>query len=130
MFILWSYETYDNGIDDPTYKTNIRIKSYIFSINDYAKKNMSVPRNIEEIPREKYVHYQYMSRDAWGNTLRYSVDTQKHILTVFSFGRDGVAGGTGEDSDIYVSYFYQKPNGEFWANSETWEKDARVPVWR
>lgn len=126
VFLLWSYEISDHGTDDPVLLTIERIDSYISSINKFAKHSAIVPNSLEELPRKNYLSY--MSEDGWGRKLRYSVDTDKHTLTVFSLGKDGAAGGTGEDSDIYVSYYYQKPNGEFWANSETWEKDAKVPV--
>ncbi|MCB0523248.1 MAG: type II secretion system protein GspG [Saprospiraceae bacterium] len=124
MFLLWSYEVYDHGTHDPVLLTRERIDSYVSSINNFAKTFEKVPDSLEELPRTNYLSY--MSQDAWGYKLRYSVDADKHILTVFSLGRDGAAGGTGEDADIYASYYFKKPDGQFWAGSDQWFYEARV----
>ncbi|HYE88179.1 MAG TPA: type II secretion system major pseudopilin GspG [Vicinamibacterales bacterium] len=43
-----------------------------------------------------------LPNDPWGQPYQYRVPGQRGEFEVFSFGRDGKAGGTGEDADIGV----------------------------
>lgn len=53
--------------------------------------------------RGPYIRSSDPPRDAWGRPLVYHLDTNAHSFHVCSFGRDGLPGGDGLDSDIVRS---------------------------
>src|SRR5262245_33590716 len=62
----------------------------------YAAAHGSLPTSLEQLPRiEGYVNE---VTDGWGRRILWRVDGDEVTLT--SYGRDGVPGGTGEDADM------------------------------
>ncbi|MCE9616022.1 MAG: type II secretion system protein GspG [Lentisphaerae bacterium] len=63
--------------------------------------------------------------DGWKRPLRYTIDTNG-ILSLSSFGRDGIPGGSGDNADMHKSYHAWKPDGTLWPTEETWLWDAEI----
>ena len=61
--------------------------------------------------------------DAWGHPIQYRT-SPIGVVTLTSFGRDGVRGGIGEDADI-VGSFPTKDNDRWVGEESVWIKDPR-----
>jgi hypothetical protein len=92
-------------------------------INFYAQTNKVIPPSLDVLPKRK--GYADRTTDGWGRPLQYQVAAEG-IITLTSLGRDGKPGGSGEDSDIAMSYFTKKPDGNLWVGSDMWIVEARA----
>ena len=70
-------------------------------IQIYYQRNKRLPADLSVLPiRENYSN---RTTDAWDRPLRYTIDSD-NSFTLSSFGKDGVAGGTGDNTDLTVKY--------------------------
>jgi hypothetical protein len=85
----------------------------------YAAANDSLPTSLEQLPiLEGYTNE---VTDGWGRPILWQVEGTKVTLT--SYGRDGVPGGSGEDADM-VGVFQAKTADGHWAKEMCeWEVD-------
>ena len=60
--------------------------------------------------------YDTQTRDAWGRPLVYKILPTGEVL-LESYGRDGVAGGTGDDADLTGIFATKTPQGD-WIRDE------------
>jgi hypothetical protein len=90
----------------------------------YAAANGSLPTSLDQLPRiEGYVNE---VADGWGRPIRWRVEGDEVTLT--SYGRDGVPGGTGEDADM-VGVFRAKTADGRWADELCeWRADPFAPA--
>jgi len=70
-------------------------------IFDYIRAHGSLPRSLSELPTTDGKIDG--TKDGWGRTISYSVDTNG-IVTLVSLGADGKPGGRGEAADIILSF--------------------------
>lgn len=122
IFLLWMYEIEDGPFYNPYNETPKNIRYLSEEMNKFAEVNGRIPESISQISDIWDIRH-----DGWGNEFQYVVDKENHTLTITSYGKDDVIGGIGEDADISVSYYYQKPDWTFWAASENWLQEAEVP---
>jgi hypothetical protein len=66
-------------------------------IEQYWAKHQRVPNSPDELPVQK--NRDCSMTDGWGRKLGWESDG-KCKVRVWSFGRDGIAGGNGEDADM------------------------------
>jgi hypothetical protein len=78
-----------------------------------------LPNTIDELPRIE--GFDNGVKDGWGRPILWRIEAEKVILT--SYGRDGVPGGVGEDTDL-VATFLPKTTTGAWADELCdWEID-------
>lgn len=88
-------------------------------IVQYATANGSLPAAPEQLPH--MAGYENSTTDGWGRPITWQVDGDTVTLT--SYGRDGRAGGTGEDEDM-VGVFRAKTEDGRWADElGDWQRD-------
>jgi hypothetical protein len=82
-------------------------------ILDYAHEHGRLPTELSTLPplalKPEADHY---LEDAWHRKLIYEVDSSG-IVTLKSFGKDGVPGGTDEDADILVKFPSRHSDGSW-----------------
>jgi hypothetical protein len=107
----------------PVDMTSTAIDESFARIRIYAITNGAVPPSLDVLPKRNG----YMNRitDGWGRPLVYRV-APDGIITIMSFGRDGNAGGSGEDADISLSYRSRRPDGSLWVGADLWTIEAQV----
>jgi Type II secretion system (T2SS), protein G len=88
----------------------------------YAKLHNALPKSPKDLPEipEKINRVQ----DAWGREIRMSFADGKATLT--SLGRDGNAGGTGEDADMVGIFPLKDANGAWAAEDVDWIQEPRL----
>ena len=69
-------------------------------IRRYVKLNDEIPHDLSNLPILR--GFGNDIEDAWGNEIEYDINGKDVVLT--SFGRDGKAGGEGEDEDIIEKF--------------------------
>jgi hypothetical protein len=72
-----------------------------------------LPGSLAALP--KLGHFDNSIVDAWGRSIVYTSDTNG-VVSLVSFGSDGVPGGTGDAEDIEDSFPTKSPEGE-WLSS-------------
>jgi hypothetical protein len=75
-------------------------------IQDFWNEHGKVPRMPDELPQLK--DRDCSLKDGWGREVIWEWDGQ-NTVTVRSFGRDGKAGGTGEDADMEIVFVGRQP---------------------
>jgi len=107
----------------PVEMTDTAIGETFYRIHIYAQENGKIPTSLDSLPkREGYIN---RTTDGWDRPLEYRVRPDG-IITLTSYGRDGVPGGDGDDADISVSYRTKRADGSFWAASDLWIVEAEV----
>jgi len=89
------------GIIPPHDLTVTRIALTEMRIKEYWKANGRLPPSLSELPILK--GRDNATEDAWGRPIKYEV-TGPTTVVLSSLGADGVAGGTGLNEDIVVSF--------------------------
>jgi hypothetical protein len=107
----------------PVESTNTAIMESFARAQLYAETNRAVPPSLDALPKRK--GYANQTMDGWHRPLQYRV-APDGVIAIASFGRDGKPGGTGEDSDISVSYRSKRPNGSLWIGSDLWIVEAQI----
>jgi hypothetical protein len=105
----------------PVNMTHTAIDETFARINIYARTDGAVPTSLDALPKG----YVIRTVDGWGRPLQYRVQ-QDGIITVTSYGRDGVPGGIDDDADISVSYRTRYSDGNLWVGADRWIVEARV----
>lgn len=62
-----------------------------------------------------------ITEDAWGRPIRMSVIGSR--VTLVSLGRDGAAGGTGDDADMSGTFSLRNEDGSWAREDATWIED-------
>jgi hypothetical protein len=123
MVLLLAFYHYFSWRPSPREKTLTAITATFCDLDLYAKNYKKIPSSLQEIPRGG--GYKNLTIDGWGHPLVYGID-KDGVITIASLGRDGKFGGEGDDSDISVSYYTKRPNGDLWIGSEMWIATAGV----
>jgi len=89
------------GIIPPHDLTVTRIALTEMRIKEYWKANGRLPPSLSELPILK--GRDNATEDAWGRPIKYEV-TGATTVVLSSLGADGVAGGTGLNEDIVISF--------------------------
>jgi len=90
-------------------------------ILNYAKKNNKLPNSVEEIPFLK--GFVNINTDYWGNKIELQI--KNNTVTMISYGKDKMPGGSGDNLDI-VGIFDAQTAGGAWAD----ENDEGYPAWK
>jgi len=96
------------------------MSALLYSIHQYAVAEGKLPASLEDLRAVGEGRF----KDAWGHSLHYEV-TADGVMTLMSLGRDGKPGGTGDDSDIVLTYLSRRKDGSFWPTEEGWMFEAR-----
>jgi general secretion pathway protein G len=70
------------------------------ALDQYRLENRRYPTSEEGLAAVQPFLKKTLPNDPWGRPYVYRVPGQRGEYDVFSFGRDGKPGGTGEDADI------------------------------
>jgi hypothetical protein len=70
-------------------------------IQSFVARHARMPKSLSELPEEPGKDCEVV--DAWGRPFRWSYDEASRKFTIWSLGRDGKSGGTGDDADIFLS---------------------------
>ena len=103
----------------PTALTHARMHVMKRRIIKFAVAHGSLPNSVEELPRME--GYDNGIIDAWGRPL--SMRVEGDTVTLTSFGRDGVPGGTGDDTDMIGIFLAKTVTGQWAAELCEWELD-------
>ena len=77
-----------------------QIESFEKALDHYRLDNRRYPTNEEGLAAIGPYMKKAVPNDPWGRPYVYRVPGQRGDYEVFSYGRDGKAGGTGEDADV------------------------------
>lgn len=124
LTITLSWELSSQGSTTPKTKTEAYMHTVFRNINSYAKEHNDIPKSLADLPEDK--NRPNRTIDSWGNPLIYQIDNENNIIVLKSYGEDGVVGGSCENADFYISYYYMKEDGSFWAGDERWLFDAKI----
>jgi general secretion pathway protein G len=80
-----------------------QIDSLEKALDQYRLDNRRYPTNEEGLAAIGPYLKKSVPNDPWGRPYQYRTPGQRGEYEVFSFGRDGKSGGTGEDADIGLS---------------------------
>ena len=83
-------------------------------IFEYAHAHGRLPSDLSALPKlalKPEADHSYFE-DAWHRNLIYEVD-QSGTVTLKSFGRDGVPGGSGDDADIILKFPSRRKDGSW-----------------
>jgi hypothetical protein len=86
----------------------------------YVQAHGELPSSLAAL--QKMEGYDNNIQDGWKKEITYEVSTSG-IVTFRSFGRDGVAGGSGEDADIVGSFPSHDKQGKWSDESVSWSED-------
>lgn len=92
----------------PTQASRLRMAFLRLRILEYARTQGQLPADLSALslkPDEK----RYLS-DSWNRKIIYEVEASGTV-TLKSFGKDGLSGGSGRNADIVVSFPSRRPNG-------------------
>jgi general secretion pathway protein G len=81
------------------------VEMYYLDVGKYPPQEMGLKALMDAPPGEQRWGGPYLKKaealvDPWGKPYEYRAPGQKGPFDVFSLGRDGAAGGTGEDKDV------------------------------
>ena len=101
---LWTLTLFSTNIGcrtvnviPPENLTETRLMVTRNRIEQFWEKHQRVPNSPDELPVQK--NRDCSMKDGWGRELKWGYDGKSRVK-VWSLGRDGIAGGTGEDADI------------------------------
>ena len=75
----------------------------------YCIHNATIPDNLEELPEIQ--GFETSLLDGWGHQIHFRIE--ERVCTLTSLGRDGMRGGTGDDSDIVGNFFVKNADGDW-----------------
>ena len=78
-------------------------------IESFWDEHSRVPFRVDELPEQKW--RDCTTKDAWGRELRWLSDGVSRVR-VWSLGRDGKPGGTGEDADMGMEFDGSRMQGD------------------
>ena len=97
----------------PTQVTRHRMEFLQSRILEYARTQGELPADLSALARlpvkPEYEHWR-KPEDCWRRKIIYEVDASGRI-TLKSFGKDGVPGGSGRNADIVLSFPSRRPDG-------------------
>jgi hypothetical protein len=97
-------------------ETRVRMHLYMLAQRDY-------PADLQALPvREGYAN---RVTDGWGRELIYAVD-DAGIISLKSLGRDGKAGGKGDDADIIKRYRTRNEDGSLNIDDAFWIAESEI----
>lgn len=107
----------------PYKKTITAIGETFTRISIYAETTHKIPYSFDVLP----IRNGYSNRiiDAWGRTLLLKIEND-NIMSLVSYGKDGVPGGDGDDADIIISYWLKRPDGSLWIGDRLWIVKAEI----
>ena len=85
----------------------------------YAHIHDRLPASVAELPVIK--GYDNDTLDAWGREIRYEIEGG--VVTLTSYGRDGVQGGVGPDADIVAVFRAKDDKGNWNRELVDWLRD-------
>jgi len=85
----------------PRDMTITRMTVTALRIQGFVARHGRMPSSLSELPAEPNKDCE--TTDGWGRPLRWSYDAANAKFTIWSLGRDGKEGGTGDDEDIYLT---------------------------
>ena len=89
----------------------------------YLQEHRECPETLAQLPtRDGYMN---RTTDGWDRPLLYSV-TDDGIISLSSLGRDGVAGGTGDDRDITRRFRTRNDDGTSNIDDELWTVTSEI----
>ena len=107
----------------PQNMTRTAISETVYRMYLYGQKHHAIPRSLDVLPvRSGYLNN---IKDGWGRELIMEIDNEK-IVTLKSFGKDGMPDGDAENQDIIRSYWLKKSDGSLWLDDKHWLSDARI----
>ncbi len=89
----------------------------------YMTANRGYPADLSVLPKRD--GYANRTTDGWGRPLIYSVD-DRGIISLTSLGRDGKAGGEGDDADITRRYRTRDEDGSLNIDVDMWIADSEI----
>jgi len=80
-----------------------RLDNYRYPTTEQGLQALVEKPSIDPVPRQWQSggYIERLSPDPWGNQYLYSVPGEKGDYDIYTYGADGVAGGTGPDKDLY-----------------------------
>jgi len=90
-------------------------------ILEYARTNNHLPADLSVLPL--HLEKDCSVVDGWGRKIIYEVDSSG-IVTLKSLGRDGNAGGAGEDADIICGFRSRDAQGKWSDPLCNWDFDS------
>jgi type II secretion system (T2SS) protein G len=87
----------------PIAQTEERMRVLSWSIISYVRAHGQLPASLDDLPKTRTVTYP--TNDAWNRPIAFEFSSSG-TFTLRSLGRDGVAGGSGDDHDIVISFPY------------------------
>lgn len=109
---LW---TMSMQVCDPPELTASQMYKLQFRISSFAHANGRLPSDLSELPL--YENELNPAKDGWRRDFRYCGDAQG-IVTLVSFGADGIAGGHGENADITGKFKTRTPDGVWFSAAD------------
>jgi type II secretory pathway pseudopilin PulG len=106
----------------PTQVTRHRMEFLQSRILEYARTQGELPADLSALARlpvkPEYEHWK-KPEDCWRRKIIYEVDASGRI-TLKSFGKDGVPGGSGRNADIVLSFPSRRPDGTWSEASDSY----------
>jgi len=90
------------GVQSPMSFTKLKLGSIEGGIRRFYLENGGLPEDLRDLGNPDPRLFDNADKDNWGNEIIYCVESNSVTLT--SLGKDGKAGGTGENTDIVVSF--------------------------
>lgn len=87
----------------------------------YAQLHGELPKSLADLP--KLEGYDNGVQDGWKRDIIYEV-SRLGVVTLRSLGRDGIAGGVGEDADLVRSFPARDVQGRWNSESVSWSGDT------
>jgi hypothetical protein len=110
----------------PNALTHARMHVMKRRILRFASVHGVLPKTADQLPRMN--GYDNGVVDGWGRPILWHIDGEK--VTMTSYGRDGIPGGTGEDVDM-IGVFSVKTETGVWADELCeWEVDPYGRKWK
>jgi len=106
IFILGVISLVD--VVPPLAITRTAITEAFARIHLYAQLSNKIPESLDILPKRE--GYANCTTDGWKRNLQYSVDSDG-IISLKSFGKDGLPGGSVDDADVEVRYHTRDTEG-------------------
>jgi len=71
------------------------------SLKEYLRSHTQLPKDLSWLTNQE--GYDNITKDDWGNEIKYTV-VNGYLVTLTSFGKDGMPGGEKEDRDIELTF--------------------------
>jgi len=107
----------------PVEMTHTAIGESFARMHIYLTKHHRFPASLDELPKRD--GYANRTTDGWHRPLLYRIE-EENFITLFSLGKDGKPGGTGEDADIQRTYRTKNRDGSWCVDEELWLATAQV----